>query len=152
MKNTRFSLPIVVLVVAAVVAVIASSSGAKKHVQALSAAPAVSLRQTPLGSTLTDNQGRTLYLFAGDKPNASTLSRGRPGGLAAVHVRLEAGGDWSQLAHQPAELVGQERQRARRDERHQGEPVLRAVGCRGGDAASTRGRVRPGRCRSRPSR
>ena len=54
--------------------VIASSSGAKKHVQALSAAPAVSLRQTPLGSTLTDNQGRTLYLFAGDKPNASTLS------------------------------------------------------------------------------
>jgi predicted lipoprotein with Yx(FWY)xxD motif len=72
MKSSRLSLPIVVLVIAAIVAVIASTSGAKK--QAVSAAPGVSLRQTPLGSTLTDNQGRTLYLFAGDKPNASTLS------------------------------------------------------------------------------
>jgi predicted lipoprotein with Yx(FWY)xxD motif len=72
MKNARLSLPIVVLVIAAIVAVIASTSGAKK--QALSASPGVSLRQTPLGSTLTDNQGRTLYLFAGDRPNASTLS------------------------------------------------------------------------------
>ncbi len=74
MKNSRLSLPIVVLVIAAIVAVIATTSGAKKNVQAVSAAPAVSLRQTPLGSTLTDNQGRTLYLFAGDKPNVSTLS------------------------------------------------------------------------------
>jgi predicted lipoprotein with Yx(FWY)xxD motif len=75
MKNQRLSLPVAVLVIAAIVAVIASTGGAKKNVQgAVSAGPAVSLRQTPLGSTLTDNQGRTLYLFAGDKPNASTLS------------------------------------------------------------------------------
>ena len=72
MKNSRLALPIVVLVIAAIVAVIATSSGAKN--QALSAAPGVSLRQTSLGGTLTDNQGRTLYLFAADKANASTLS------------------------------------------------------------------------------
>jgi predicted lipoprotein with Yx(FWY)xxD motif len=71
MRNPRLSLPIVVLVIAAIVAVIASTSGAKRTGPA---AAAVSLRQTPLGNTLTDNQGRTLYLFAGDKPNASTLS------------------------------------------------------------------------------
>ena len=75
MKNRRLSLPLAVLVIAAIVAVIAASSGAKKNAQpAVTAAPGVSLRQTPLGNTLADNQGRTLYLFAGDRPNASTLS------------------------------------------------------------------------------
>ena len=35
---------------------------------------AISVKQTSLGKTLVDANGRTLYLFQGDKPNVSTLS------------------------------------------------------------------------------
>jgi predicted lipoprotein with Yx(FWY)xxD motif len=38
------------------------------------AASAISVRQTSLGATLVDANGRTLYLFEGDRPNVSTLS------------------------------------------------------------------------------
>lgn len=75
MRNRRLSFPIAVLVIAAIVAVIASSSGAKKTTQPpVAAGSALSLRQTSVGKTLTDANGRTLYLFAADKPNLSTLS------------------------------------------------------------------------------
>jgi predicted lipoprotein with Yx(FWY)xxD motif len=35
---------------------------------------AISIRSTPLGRTLVDANGRTLYLFAGDRANVSKLS------------------------------------------------------------------------------
>ena len=58
--------------VATVIAVTSSGSAwASRHVAPTSA---LSLRQTQLGTTLADAQGRTLYLFEGDKPNRSTLS------------------------------------------------------------------------------
>jgi predicted lipoprotein with Yx(FWY)xxD motif len=72
MSRNRLSLPILVVVIAAIVAVIASTSGASKT--AVAAGSAISLQQTSVGNTLADANGRTLYLFAGDKPNVSTLS------------------------------------------------------------------------------
>jgi predicted lipoprotein with Yx(FWY)xxD motif len=36
--------------------------------------PAISTRSTSLGKTLVDGNGRTLYLFEGDRTNISTLS------------------------------------------------------------------------------
>jgi predicted lipoprotein with Yx(FWY)xxD motif len=75
MNRTRLSLPIVVVIVAAAIAVIVSitESSAKKG-PALAANSAISVHQTSFGQTLADANGRTLYLFAGDKPNVSTLS------------------------------------------------------------------------------
>ena len=75
MKNSRLLLPVVALIVAALVAVIASTtSGKNKPQPAVAPGSAISLRQTSLGRALTDASGRTLYLFAGDRANASTLS------------------------------------------------------------------------------
>jgi predicted lipoprotein with Yx(FWY)xxD motif len=76
MSRTRFPLVAVALVVAAVVAVVVATSGAstKKTSQSAAAGSAISLRQTSLGQTLVDANGRTLYLFEGDKRNVSTLS------------------------------------------------------------------------------
>ena len=95
MRKSRLSLPIVVLVIAVVVAVIASSSGAKKTQPAVPAGSAVTLQQTSVGKTLTDANGRTLYLFAGDKANVSTLSAaGRavwPPFTSAVVPKAEGG-------------------------------------------------------------
>jgi predicted lipoprotein with Yx(FWY)xxD motif len=76
MSRTRFPLVAVAVIVAAVIAVVVTTSGAstKKTSPAVAADAAISLKQTPLGGTLVDGAGRTLYLFAGDKPNVSTLS------------------------------------------------------------------------------
>jgi predicted lipoprotein with Yx(FWY)xxD motif len=76
MTRNRMSLPIFVVVLAAAVAVIAATSGrsAKKAQPAVAANSAISLKQTSLGKALADANGRTLYLFAPDKPNVSTLS------------------------------------------------------------------------------
>ncbi|MBV9338660.1 MAG: hypothetical protein JO243_22450 [Solirubrobacterales bacterium] len=76
MNRTRLSLPLLVVIVAAAVAVIVSAAGGstKKTQPAPVAGSAISLGQTALGKTLTDANGRTLYLFAADKPNVSTLS------------------------------------------------------------------------------
>src|ERR1700740_605305 len=77
MSRTRFPLvAAVAVVVAAAVAVIVATSGAstKKPQPTIAAASAISVRQTALGATLVDANGRTLYLFEGDRPNVSTLS------------------------------------------------------------------------------
>ena len=75
MRRARLPLAGVILVIAAVAAVIvATSSGSARANRAVAANSAVALRQTPLGGTLVDANGRTLYLFQGDKPNRSTLS------------------------------------------------------------------------------
>lgn len=69
------------LTVAAVVAVVVvlSAGSSSKTAQAAAssarpAASAVSIKSTSLGKILVDAHGRTLYLFAADKPNVSTLS------------------------------------------------------------------------------
>ncbi len=74
--NARVSLSALVFIVAAVIAVIVTTSGGSAStVRPRAVANAsISVKQTPLGRTLTDADGRALYLFAPDKPNMSTLS------------------------------------------------------------------------------
>src|ERR1700751_4645039 len=77
MSPTRFPLVAgVAVLVAAAVAVIVATSGASttKPQPTVAAASAISVRQTSLGATLVDANGRTLYLFQADRPNVSTLS------------------------------------------------------------------------------
>jgi predicted lipoprotein with Yx(FWY)xxD motif len=76
MNRTRLSLPIVAVIVAAAIAVIVSAAGGstKKAQPTVAANSALSVAQTSVGKALADANGRTLYLFAGDKPNVSTLS------------------------------------------------------------------------------
>jgi predicted lipoprotein with Yx(FWY)xxD motif len=75
MSRTRFPLLAIAVLVAAVVAVVVATSGASTtKATTVPAASAISVTQTSLGPTLVDANGRTLYLFAADKPNVSTLS------------------------------------------------------------------------------
>ena len=77
MSRTRFPLvAAVAVIVAAAVAVIVATSGATttKPQSTVAGASAISVRQTSLGPTLVDANGRTLYLFEGDRRNVSTLS------------------------------------------------------------------------------
>jgi predicted lipoprotein with Yx(FWY)xxD motif len=76
MTRTRVPLAVIAVVVAALVVIVATSGSSTRKATAntASAASAISLRQTSLGQTLVDANGRTLYLFAPDKTNASTLS------------------------------------------------------------------------------
>jgi predicted lipoprotein with Yx(FWY)xxD motif len=64
----------VVIVVAAIAVIVATAGSSAKKGPAVAASSALTVRQTSLGKTLTDANGRTLYLFAGDKPNVSRLS------------------------------------------------------------------------------
>jgi len=65
----------ITLVVAAIAAVVLASSGSAKNTVARAAGVGtVSVRHTGLGEILVGPTGRTLYLFEGDKSNASTLS------------------------------------------------------------------------------
>jgi predicted lipoprotein with Yx(FWY)xxD motif len=73
MKRIRLTLPAIVVLIAAAVAIIVSTSGASTTT-ARPAGSAISLKQTSLGNTLADANGRTLYLFAADKRNVSRLS------------------------------------------------------------------------------
>jgi hypothetical protein len=85
MSRTRLSLPIVaVIVAAAIVAVIAAAGSSAKKAPTIAANSALAVRQTSVGQTLTDSGGRTLYLFAADKPNLSTLSAAVAQPLAGV--------------------------------------------------------------------
>jgi predicted lipoprotein with Yx(FWY)xxD motif len=75
MIRTRLSLTLIAVIVAAAIAAIVATTGSSaKKGPAIAASSAVSVQQTSLGKTLADANGRTLYLFAGDKPNLSTLS------------------------------------------------------------------------------
>src|SRR5437588_11208627 len=77
MSRTRVPLmAAVAVVVAAVVAVVVATSGAStnKTTQTVAAGSAISVKQTSLGPTLVDANGRTLYLFAADGPDVSMLS------------------------------------------------------------------------------
>ena len=74
MNRTRLSLTLGVAVAAIVAIIVASGGGSTKAHAAGAANSAVSISQTSLGKTLVDANGRTLYLFQGDKANVSTLS------------------------------------------------------------------------------
>jgi predicted lipoprotein with Yx(FWY)xxD motif len=77
MNRARVLTPAIALVlVAADVAFFVATSGGSTKTAAPSgtAGATVSVAQTPLGPTLIGANGRTLYLFEGDKPNKSTLS------------------------------------------------------------------------------
>ena len=75
MTRNRLIFPALLVVIAAIAAVIATTSGGTtKTTPAAPAGSAISLKQTSLGKTLVDANGRTLYLFQPDKANVSTLS------------------------------------------------------------------------------
>ena len=77
MKRTRpLSAGLAVVLAAVIVLVVVVSGGSAKRAQPpVAAGSAVSVTQTPLGKTLVDANGRTLYLFQADKPGVSTLSQ-----------------------------------------------------------------------------
>jgi predicted lipoprotein with Yx(FWY)xxD motif len=67
--------PLVVTVIVVAIAIVALAGGGSAKTQAhVAATSAVSIRHTALGPTLTDANGRTLYLFEADKHNVSKLS------------------------------------------------------------------------------
>jgi predicted lipoprotein with Yx(FWY)xxD motif len=76
MNRMRLSFTALTVVIVAIIAVaFATSGGAAKPARpAVAPASAISVKQTSLGKTLADANGRTLYLFQGDKQNVSTLS------------------------------------------------------------------------------
>lgn len=76
MQRNRITVPVVLVILAAIVGVIVSAAGGstKKTLRAVPGNSAISVVSTPVGSALADANGRTLYLFAGDKRNLSTLS------------------------------------------------------------------------------
>jgi predicted lipoprotein with Yx(FWY)xxD motif len=80
-------LAIVVAVIAVIVLAVGGGSARSRQSPA-AAGSAVSVRSTSLGKTLVDANGRTLYLFEGDKANVSALSSA---GLA-VWPRFTAAG------------------------------------------------------------
>lgn len=72
MSRARVLTPALALViVAAVVAVFVATSG---NTTKAASASAISVTRTSLGQTLVDANGRTLYLFEGDRSGVSTLS------------------------------------------------------------------------------
>src|ERR1700746_720997 len=76
MTRKRLPLFIVIVAIVAIVAVIAATSGGaqKTALHRPGAVSAISVAQTPIGKTLVDANGRTLYLFAADQRNVSRLS------------------------------------------------------------------------------
>jgi predicted lipoprotein with Yx(FWY)xxD motif len=74
MNRSRLALPVLGIAIAAVLAVIVATGGSMKAQPSVASNSAVSLKQSSLGKTLVDANGRTLYLFQGDRPNVSTLS------------------------------------------------------------------------------
>ena len=67
-------LTILIAGIAVIVLAVGGGSAKTQPVQTAAAGSAVSIRSTSLGKTLVDANGRTLYLFAGDRANVSRLS------------------------------------------------------------------------------
>jgi predicted lipoprotein with Yx(FWY)xxD motif len=117
MNRTRLSFGVVAAAIAAVVVIIVATSGgaAKTARPAVAPASSISIKQTSLGKTLADANGRVLYLFEADKRDLSTLSAAgqaiwppltaatKPaagGGVAASQITLIKGaGGSSQVAY-----------------------------------------------------
>jgi len=87
MNRIRLSLPILAVILAAAVAVIVSIDWWQyEGPPAIAAGSAISLKQSSVGEVLVDANGRTLYLFGGDKPNVSAVSSRWPRRLATIHL------------------------------------------------------------------
>jgi predicted lipoprotein with Yx(FWY)xxD motif len=92
------------ILIAGIAVIILAAGGGSAKTTSSSAVPAgsaVALRTTSLGKTLVDANGRTLYLFEGDKRNVSTLSNAGlavwPRFVAAGKVKAEAGAQAAKL-------------------------------------------------------
>jgi predicted lipoprotein with Yx(FWY)xxD motif len=87
----------VAIVLAAIAVAVFAVGGGKAQASHPHAAggSAIAIRSTSLGQTLVDANGRTLYLFKGDRPNVSTLSAAGtavwPRFVSAGHVKAEGG-------------------------------------------------------------
>jgi predicted lipoprotein with Yx(FWY)xxD motif len=68
------ALTIVLAGLAVIVFAVGGGTAKTRPQQTPAASTAVSIRSTPLGKTLVDGNGRTLYLFDGDRTNVSRLS------------------------------------------------------------------------------
>ena len=77
MKMTRpLAAAFAAILVGGVVFVVAVSGGSAKKAQpSVAAGSAIGVKQTSLGKTLVDANGRTLYLFQADKRGVSNLSQ-----------------------------------------------------------------------------
>jgi predicted lipoprotein with Yx(FWY)xxD motif len=94
-------LAIVIAAVAVAVFAIGGGNVNANQSQAL-AGSAISIRSTSLGRTLVDANGRTLYLFEGDRAGVSTLSAAG----AAVWPRFVSAGPASAENGAQAALIG----------------------------------------------
>jgi predicted lipoprotein with Yx(FWY)xxD motif len=87
---------VAIVLAAAAVAVFAVGGGNAQasHTQAAGGS-AIAIRSTSLGKTLVDANGRTLYLFKGDRDGVSTLSAAGaavwPRFVSAGHLKAEGG-------------------------------------------------------------
>jgi predicted lipoprotein with Yx(FWY)xxD motif len=95
--NIKYLASGVAIVLAAVAVAIFAVGGGKalaSHPQAAGGS-AIAIRSTSLGKTLVDANGRTLYLFKGDRRDVSTLSAAGaavwPRFVSAGHVKAEGG-------------------------------------------------------------
>jgi predicted lipoprotein with Yx(FWY)xxD motif len=92
-----------VVVAAAAVAVFAIGGGKANATQSQATnGSAISIRSTSLGRTLVDANGRTLYLFEGDRAGVSTLSAAG----AAVWPRFTSAGPVKAENGAQAALIG----------------------------------------------
>jgi predicted lipoprotein with Yx(FWY)xxD motif len=88
-RNRPVSIVVTLVLVGAVALVFAVTGGSAKKAQStVAGGSAVGVKQTSLGKTLVDANGRTLYLFQADKPGVSTLSQA---GLAVWPALTSAG-------------------------------------------------------------
>jgi predicted lipoprotein with Yx(FWY)xxD motif len=95
--NIKYLASGVAIVLAAIAVAVFAVGGGKaqaSHPQAAGGS-AIAIRSTSLGKTLVDANGRTLYLFKGDRPGVSTLSAAGtavwPRFVSAGHVKAEGG-------------------------------------------------------------
>lgn len=97
---TAAGLTILIAGIAVIILAVGGGS-AKTTSSAVPAGSAVALRTTSLGKTLVDANGRTLYLFEGDKRNVSTLSNAGlavwPRFVATGKVKAEAGAQTAKI-------------------------------------------------------
>lgn len=98
---TSAGLAVVVAGIAVIVFAVGGGTAKTPSSQTVPAASSVSVRTTSLGKTLVDAQGRTLYLFEGDRRNVSRLSSAGlsvwPRFVAAGPVRAGTGVQMAQL-------------------------------------------------------
>ena len=92
-----------IVIAAVAVAVFAIGGGNAKATQTQAGAgSAISIRSTSMGKTLVDGNGRTLYLFEGDRAGVSTLSAAG----AAVWPRFASAGPVRAENGAQAALIG----------------------------------------------